>query len=94
VNEATAHVTYPASSGYVSYVYKHRPRARSIEISIAGAGKSAELAILLPARAKGVKRMRVNGARHPFTIGAVRTSTYATTNVDLGAHQHVEITYG
>jgi hypothetical protein len=93
VREVTAHVTYPASEGYVSYRYRHRPRDRAIALVVAGNGKTAHVAVLLPEEAARVSEVRVDGAAHAFAAKSVRQSRYAVLDVDLGPARRIEITY-
>ncbi|HEY3594155.1 MAG TPA: hypothetical protein VGL13_09775, partial [Polyangiaceae bacterium] len=92
--DVTAHVTYPASSGYISYRYRHRPKEQRIELTVTGSGETAELSVLLPKTSTRAVGARVDGKKHPMVAKTVRGSTYATLSVDLDAARQIEVTYG
>jgi hypothetical protein len=94
IARATAHVAYPASGGYLSYHYRHRARARLVEMTVAGSGKAAALGVLLPERVKHVNEVRVDRRKVPFTMRRVRSSSYAAFDVDLGAARQINVAYG
>src|SRR5690606_18124326 len=52
VNQVSAHVTYPASGGYVAYRYQHDPQTRQITLHITASGDAIACRILLPGTAQ------------------------------------------
>jgi hypothetical protein len=48
VNAATVSVRYPASRGYVHYLYRFDPATRRIEFAFTGSAKRFEITIPLP----------------------------------------------
>jgi hypothetical protein len=94
VGEVIAHVTYPASGGYISYAYQHRARSRRLTLAVTGSGKKAALAMLLPAGATRVDKVRLDGSPSRFEVKRVRASMYVALDLELGALRRIEITYG
>lgn len=93
VDAVTAHVTYPASKGYLSYAYAHDKAAKRIALTVTGGGEVASCSILLPAKAKRVKAVKVDGAVAKHREGVVRGSRYAEFDLDLRAVRQVVVAY-
>lgn len=93
VDEAEVCIRYAASAGYVAYHYRHIAAKRRIEATVTGSGDTATCRFLLPAKAKRVASVTVDGDRVPATEERVRGSRYARFEVALGAARKVVVGY-
>jgi hypothetical protein len=86
-------IAYAASDGYVSYRFHHDAAHRSISISATGNATSGSVRILMPAGAKSIESVEVNGTRQPVRAERVRESLYAVVPVALNVPVTVEARY-
>jgi hypothetical protein len=93
VDEVAVTARYAASEGYVSYRYHHDAARRSISISATGNAASGSLRILMPAGAKSIERVEVNGKTQPVHAEWVRQSLYAVLPLALDVPVTVEARY-
>ena len=77
-DEAKVVVHYPASDGYVAYVYRNDTVKREIVLTVTGSGERADCHVLLP---DGVTAARavvdVEGAPIAFATARIESSAYA-----------------
>ena len=94
VNQVKATLTYPASSGYVSYVYAHNPEAKTIQLTLTGSGQGAKLRLLLPGRAKAISSSTIDGKPIPAQLERIEESLYATLPLEsLQIPHEIQVAY-
>lgn len=93
VDEVAATARYAASSGYVTYRFRHDAANHSIAVTATGSAAHCRLRILLPAHATGVSELLVDGALRPAEVEHVRDSVYAAIEVPLMKPVRIEVRY-
>jgi hypothetical protein len=93
VEEVAATARYAASSGYVSYRFKHNPARHAVSLVATGSAAHARLRVLLPKDARGVSETLVNGRVRPSELEHVRDSLYATFAAPLNKPVTIEVRY-
>ena len=84
---------YAASQGYVSYRFHHNVARRAISVTATGNAATARLRILLPAGAKSIASVTIEGRPQPVQSERVRDSLYAVVPVALTAPVTVDVHY-
>jgi hypothetical protein len=93
VDDVSVVARYAASDGYVSYRFHHDAARRSISIGATGNATSGSLRILMPAGAKSIESVEVDGKRQPVRAERVRESLYVVVPVALHVPVTVEARY-
>jgi hypothetical protein len=93
VSEISVTARYAASQGYVSYRFRHHAARRTISVNATGNAEVARLRILLPAAAKSIAGITLDGRPQPIQSERVRDSLYAVVPVTLTAPVTVEVHY-
>ena len=93
VDDVSVTARYAAGDGYVTYRFHHDAARRSISISATGNATSASLRILIPAGARSIESVEVNGKTQPVHAERVRDSLYAVVPVALNVPVTVEARY-
>jgi hypothetical protein len=83
-------IRYPASDGYVAYIYTHRSEAKQIAVTITGSGEKANCHVLLPKKPLSIS---IDGRPAEFKISEIESSFYADFVVDLHATKTIIIRY-
>jgi hypothetical protein len=93
VDDVSATARYAASQGYVSYRFHHDAARRTISVTATGNAAAARLRILLPAGAKSVAGVTIDGRPQTVRSERVRDSLYAVVPVALTAPVVVDVRY-
>jgi hypothetical protein len=93
VDDVSVAARYAAGDGYVSYRFHHDAARRSISIDATGNATSGSLRILMPAGAKSIESVEVNGQSQLFRAERVRESLYTVVPVALNVPVTVEARY-
>ena len=70
-------IKYPASDGYVSYVFQHNRIQKSIKLNVAASGNSLNFHLKLPENISKPKQLILNGKVQDYTISKIENSYYA-----------------
>jgi len=82
-----ATVRYPASQGYVSYLFSCDPKTRDITVKVTGSAATMAGHFLLPPHSDTVSSVDVDGTPARYRIAQVAASTYVDLEVPaFGAH--------
>jgi hypothetical protein len=93
INEASVHVVYGPSKVGLDYTITHNPSNRTIVIIVNGPMESSVIRVLLPANAKSVNSVSVNGKTFPHRMENVRESTYVVLDSIPGNKVRVSVDY-
>ena len=93
VDDVSATARYIASHGYVSYRFHHDAARRTISVTATGNAATARLRILLPAGAKSIASVTIEGRPQPVQSERVRDSLYAVVPVALTVPVTVDVHY-
>jgi len=93
VDDVTVTARYAASQGYVSYRFHHDAARRAISLTATGNAASARFRILLPANAKSITGITLDGRTRPVLSERVRDSLYAVVPAALTVPASVEVSY-
>jgi len=93
-NEVNVTARYAASRGYVSYRYAHDPAKKTVNLTVTGSGKSAELRLLLPKDWKTVSKVLLDGKEQKISIEQIEESKYLRVPLEsLGKPRVLQIFY-
>lgn len=92
-DSAKVTICFPASEGYVSYIFKNDKNKGEICMQITGSGNEIAGHVLLPHEAISVKSVTLNGNPLLFTNSLIENSKYINFNTKLGGVINIQVSY-
>jgi hypothetical protein len=86
-------VCYPASKGYLSYLYQHQKAQKKLHLHIAGSSAKINCHLLLPQGISKPQTVLLNGKPQSFTISQKEQSVYVDFVLNDKEAKMIEIMY-